>query len=73
MIGVHKEEETRKQVRTILWVRVNRVEPGDLLDSGVDLATVQSRMGHSNASITAWYDPRPERAKRDDVRLCHIG
>jgi len=40
---------------------------GDLLDAGVDLATVQAIVGHSSPATTARYDRRPERRRRDAV------
>ncbi|TYK45464.1 tyrosine-type recombinase/integrase [Actinomadura decatromicini] len=40
---------------------------GDLLDKGVDLATVQALVGHASPVTTASYDRRPERVKREAV------
>ena len=40
---------------------------GDLLDQGVDLATVQQLVGHASPATTARYDRRPQRRRRNAV------
>jgi site-specific recombinase XerD len=46
---------------------IRRTFAGNLLDAGVDLATVQRLMGHSDPATTAGYDRRSETVKKDAV------
>jgi len=45
---------------------------GNLLDLGVDLATVQKMAGHASASTTGRYDRRDHAVQRNAVQKLHV-
>lgn len=73
--GIYHILDVRRQQASVTGFTphdLRRTFAGDLLDAGVDLATVQKLMGHASANTTAGYDRRGERAKRDAVRKLHV-
>jgi integrase len=51
---------------------LRRTFVSNLLEAGVDIATVAKMAGHSNIQTTARYDRRPEEAKQRAARLLYI-
>lgn len=56
----------------ITWHDFRRSFAGNLLDGGIDLATVQKLMGHSSPITTSEYDRRGEEVKKRAVRTLYV-
>jgi site-specific recombinase XerD len=56
----------------VTWHDFRRTFAGNLLDSGIDLATVQKLLGHSSPVTTSNYDRRGESTKQRAVRKINI-
>jgi integrase len=63
--GILKRRAREAGLETFSPHDIRRTFAGNLLDAGVDLATVQRLMGHSDPATTAGYDRRSERVKKD--------
>jgi len=55
-------------IQPLTWHDLRRTFAGDLLDMGIDVATVQKLMGHASSDTTTRYDRRPRRTRQDAAR-----
>jgi site-specific recombinase XerD len=63
---------TEAKVKPLTWHDFRRSFAGNLLDAGVDLATVQRLMGHSDPTTTSNYDRRGDETRRKAVRALFV-
>lgn len=69
---VQKRLAEDADVREFMPHDLRRTFIGDMLDAGVDIATVQQMVGHASAAQTAKYDRRGEETKRRAARMLHV-
>jgi integrase len=70
--GIIAERCEQAAVKELRPHDMRRTFAGDLLDRGVDIATVQQLMGHASPTTTAGYDRRPGETKRRAVAKLHF-
>lgn len=70
--NVIKDLADRAGVRDFSPHDLRRTYAGNMLDSGVDIVTVQKLMGHASTETTAGYDRRDSRAKKDAANRLHV-
>ena len=63
---------TMAGVKPLTWHDFRRTFAGNLLDSGIDLVTVQKLMGHSDPTTTSNYDRRGDEVKRKAIKTLFV-
>ncbi len=69
---VLRKRAEQAEVEKLTWHDFRRTFAGNLLDAGIDLATVQVLMGHSSPVTTSIYDRRGERVRRKAVQKLFV-
>jgi integrase/recombinase XerD len=70
--GICRERGLQAQIQATAPHDLHRTWIGDLLDLGVDLATVQKMAGHASASTTGQYDRRDPSRQRKAATQLHV-
>lgn len=68
---IHRRAK-QAEVQNVTPHDLRRSFVSDLLDAGVDIATVAKMAGHANVQTTARYDRRPEDAKKRAAKCLHV-